>query len=138
MDLKERIELTRQTLDALERIEANGGNVPDGFNLEWSNYGKDWEPSVYANGRAYVMDSSLQYRLRSTTPRLVPLGPEDVPPGSVFRWACRPSGWFLVTGVTNEKVEFGSSLYDYAGLMSAGVQIKRPGEDWRPCSKPAP
>lgn len=39
MDLKERIRLDRQTVETLERIEANGGNVPDGYRLECKSAG---------------------------------------------------------------------------------------------------
>jgi hypothetical protein len=139
MDLKERVELMRQTLDALERIEANGGKVPDGFVLECTDRGEHWGRSAYVNVADKTVrqtDAGVYYRLRSTTPRLVPLGPEDVPPGSVVRLA--KVGWLAVSECADEGLIVNSLAPDdisWSRLMDDGWEIKRPGEDWAPCSK---
>ena len=139
MDLQERIELTRQTLDALERIKANGRDVPDGFVLEWSRNGASWDESAYVNrtdNKVWNGDHQSFYRLRSTTPRLVPLGPEDIPPGSVVLAPGEVSfGWRYIRPAHNGTHVFvGDVSYTFEDLMR--WQIKRPGEDWQPCSKP--
>lgn len=135
MDLKERIELTRQTLDAIERVEANKGSVPDGFVLEYydaTDHSWGWSGLNDGTEQRFVM----HYRLRSITPRQIPLGPEDVPPGSVFSYSPK-HGWFNAN-VSPDGVNFFS--HGSNGLVSweeaaKELQIKRPGEDWRLCSK---
>jgi hypothetical protein len=74
----------------------------------------------------------------------VSLGPEDVPPGSVFRrkdWLpgvhrsyceINPTGVYWTMGL-----EHANNLTDWMELMM-DWQIQRPGQDWHPCSKPAP
>lgn len=67
MQLNERIELTRITLDALEKIEANKGIVPEGFVLEFrSMWSKEWSgESVHVvDGSVNGVDSGGFYRLQ--------------------------------------------------------------------------
>lgn len=65
----------------------------------------------------------------------VPLGPEDVPPGSVFRKSS-DSAVKLVTHWS--AFNFGTDDGDYPWSNAAEAsnwQIKRPGEDWQPMWK---
>jgi hypothetical protein len=86
-----------------------------------------------------------QYRIKPE-PQWVPLGPEDVPPGSVIRgplwgnhsWSSINVSDFGViwlgidrfSGVGNHEMSWGR-------LMESGFEIKRPSEDWKPCKKEA-
>lgn len=65
MQLKERIELTRITLDSLEKIEANNGLIPDGFVLEFrAGWSKFWDESLHVDdGVVNGVDSGGFYRL---------------------------------------------------------------------------
>ena len=77
-----------------------------------------------------------QYYRVKPEPVMVPLGPEDVPPGSAIRGNAQH--WFMVTDMENYgvKVSGRDSLIDWAELQGYW-EIKRPGEDWMPCHKPA-
>jgi hypothetical protein len=79
--------------------------------------------------------SPHKYRVKPE-PVMVPLGPEDVPPGSAIRGNAQH--WFMVTDMENYgvKVSGRDSLMDWAELQGYW-EIKRPGEDWMPCHKPA-
>ena len=76
------------------------------------------------------------------TPVLVPLGPEDVPPGSIFR-TNTPTQFkavgYALTAIYQDGIhiitEGGSSFPEWDTLMRLW-EIKRPGEDWTACSKP--
>ena len=84
------------------------------------------------------------YRIKPK-PVMILLGPEDVPPGSVLRfkswgreqpiscWVAilqvTASGGILVATTAPEWVEWDD--------LNAEYQIKRPGEDWKPCHKEA-
>lgn len=104
-----------------------------------------WET---VNHSAYVVKDNVT-RLRTTRPmpppkKIVPLGPDDVPPGSVFRdndptrpqdrktWtspaAVLDDGVFLVMRVGSLRKA------PWVELMK-NQQIKRPSEEWLPCSK---
>lgn len=80
-----------------------------------------------------------------------PLGPEDVPSGSVILWnatpgnfASTPHEWSSVLGVIPEGV-YTVGFYvgspdeptiDFTSFKDLVLhQIKRPGEDWKPCYK---
>ena len=77
-----------------------------------------------------------QYYRVKPEPVMVPLGPEDVPPGSAIRGNAQH--WFMVTDMVNYGVKISGrdSLIDWAELQGYW-EIKRPGEDWMPCHKPA-
>ena len=74
------------------------------------------------------------YRIKPE-PVMVPLGPEDVPPGSALR-VTSGSEWFLISRASKFGVYLGSLWVDYIELQGSW-EIKRPGEDWKPCHKPA-
>jgi len=72
-------------------------------------------------------------------PVMVPLEAADVPPGSVLRWC--GEYWQAIVGTEpngvyhahNDNIE----LVTWEELTSHEWQIKRPGQDWQPCSKPS-
>jgi len=78
------------------------------------------------------------YRIKPE-PAMIPLGPEDVPPGSVLRKGCWPEhAWQMVVFAGTTYITAGSNhLAYYRELMDDNYFIKRPGEDWKPCHKPA-
>lgn len=66
----------------------------------------------------------------------VPLGPDDVPPGSVF--SNTPDiGWSAVTVLHSSGIK-GETDWTWGELMYRGFQIKRPGGDWQPMWKEVP
>lgn len=70
----------------------------------------------------------------------VPLGPEDVPPGSVLRnhSVSHNVQWVNIRRVTSNELSAGGVPLSYRALLNDGWEILRPGEDWQPCHKPAP
>lgn len=113
----------------------------DGKPLELRLLSGDW---VDAGDPIHFSDKPDRYRIKPE-PVMVPLGPEDVEPGSVIRSTVNPNGWMTITFIRNEgvglvryKEDAHSTFTPYAELLSGGFLIKRPGQDWRPCSKPAP
>ena len=74
-----------------------------------------------------------EYRIKPELQK-VPLGPEDVPPGSVLR--VQEGGWKMIIGATPEGVNtLDHGLINYGLIQDNIWQIKRPGEDWQPCWK---
>jgi hypothetical protein len=68
-----------------------------------------------------------------------PLEAADIPPGSVVRMLGWPDwSWEAVTEVWPDRVMLSrpAKMSTYLQLMDRGYQIKRPGEGWKPCSKP--
>lgn len=79
------------------------------------------------------------YRIKPT-PVLVPLECTDIPPGSVFRHPRWTNGvyWSPVKVMYNlVAFSMDTDRITYIYLMNHGYEIKRPGEDWKPCSKDA-
>ena len=87
-------------------------------------------------------------------PREVDLGPEDVPPGSVFRGAGEAKdpndkGWCLITSSTHTGIRYWNNSdtnpkeIKWSALRESGAQINRPRHRdadgnptlWEPCSK---
>jgi hypothetical protein len=97
---------------------------------EWldSDANQDWDVNQLAAPQAY----------RRKLIKRVPLEAKDVPPGSVFKSnKCAYGDWVAPYAVTNVGVWFvRTNEWNYAALMD-GWEIKRPGEDWKPCSKEA-
>lgn len=82
--------------------------------------------------------SVARYRVKPQ-PVMVPLGPEDVPPGSVFRYAYQDPAylWFAITGVTRDGAEnHHNYIYTWSELK-AKLEISRDnGKTWQKCEKP--
>ena len=78
------------------------------------------------------------YRIKPE-PAMIPLGSDDVPPGSVIRQSHYSTGvWHGVVFVTTDGITIG--LEDELEFIKYKIlfnlyQIKRPGEDWKPCHK---
>lgn len=76
-------------------------------------------------------------------PEYAPLGPEDVPPGSVLRGAGEVGyeGWCLITSCSLTGIRLwhhcdtNQTETKWETLMESDSEIKRPGEDWQPCKK---
>ena len=94
---------------------------------------EDWEEVDDFN--FFCSCSPGTYRIKPE-PVMVPLGPEDVPPGSAIRQiGCKH--WSIITHANAVLVEWpGVPSCEYDRLYST-YEIKRPGEDWMPCHKPA-
>ena len=98
--------------------------------LENSNGCEDWEEAV-------ELDFSCApdcYRIKPE-PAMIPLGPEDVPPGSAIR--STDGYWSIVTQSEKRGLDIGSRKVIPWGELLLYWKIKRPGEDWMPCHKPA-
>ena len=84
---------------------------------------------------------NMDYRVKPPAPVPVPLGPEDIVPGSVVRNLTKhpQMAWTTVVRVFTTGAStsdgFGDSIVGFATLMRDGWEIQRPGEDWKPCSK---
>ena len=80
---------------------------------------------------------NMDYRVKPPAPVPVPLGPKDITPGSVVGIPSRVTGtWFTVLSVYAGGVTLNTEKSDYTWQeLADGWLIKRPGEDWKPCSK---
>jgi len=140
--------------DEIPWIEWHGGECPlkDEEVKEWE-YKFDSgvhikepceEPSAYAWG--VDGDRIVAYRVlkwREPKPK-VPLGPEDVLPGSIFIVPTRkPSTWHAVTGVYEDCVQLDHGDFPFDELMEDGWLINRSipmsgkwnPEAWESCEK---
>lgn len=92
---------------------------------------EDWEETV-------DLDFSCApdcYRIKPE-PVMIPLGPDDVPPGSAIR-QLGGNGWAIITVVGTDGVSWPTVPECPYDRLAATWEIKRPGEDWSPCHKPA-
>ena len=71
-------------------------------------------------------------------PEWVPLGPEDIPPGSVIRqkeW----SDWYYEpispSSDGRDAIRPSGDAISYKSMMTKEFLIKRPGQTWQPCRK---
>jgi hypothetical protein len=94
---------------------------------------EDWEEVDDFN--FFCSCSPNTYRVKPG-PVMVPLGPEDVPPGSVIR-GIGFSEWWMVTSVAKIQIYCGERTWSTYESLQKNCEIKRPGEDWMPCHKPA-
>ena len=128
----------------LKKMRKNNANLylplvqalADGKTIEWNS---DPETGRWVQDCAPCFTfSPSRYRIRPE-PSMVPLEPEDVPPGSFFRYFERKQGYnyIAITKVAKAHLYLESFDLSYLTAMNLG-EIKRPGEDWKPCSKIAP
>jgi len=75
------------------------------------------------------------YRIKPG-PVMVPLELEDVPPGSAVR-KIGDTKWYLVVDGMKDGMNFGQVSWSTYEALQKCFEIKRPGEDWKPCHKPA-
>lgn len=83
-----------------------------------------------------VQQPAPEWRLPNPPPvEYVPLGPEDVPPGSAVR-PIGEQGWRLVTHVEEDCISTRAGTFDWCDLAER-CEILRPGSTtWEPCKKP--
>ena len=79
--------------------------------------------------------SPQKYRIKQE-PAMIALGPEDVPPGSAIR-KIGDTQWYLVVDCMKDRMNFGQFSWSTYEALQKCFEIKRPGEDWMPCHKPA-
>lgn len=105
---------------------------------KYSSLGKEWtwdDPSIIG----------WRYAVEPKPTKTVPLGPEDVPPGSVFRRKSRKDEsdcWTSVLAINSDGVVVGDSFTTYSG-MKDDLEINRSipltgkwdANAWEPCSK---
>lgn len=134
--------------------------------LDWIEGAQFWRDDSYGdeanrwgwaiNGEGGCFASSFQsIRVPRNTPFpeppkkkvMVPLGPEDIPPGSVFTIKGRPEhDWTMPESVSTKGITFTLGEADDVAYSSVKTWehaqqhylIKRPGQDWQPCEKEAP
>ena len=104
--------------------------LAEGKTIECQNTESTWvnsaNPSFYRTPECYRIKPE---------PVMIPLRPKDVPPGSVIRLA-GSDYWSLVIYANREIVKLHDRELKY-GHLCPTYEIKRPGEDWMPCHKPA-
>ena len=107
--------------------------------LEWEyrpTEDQDWRPSTGVVITSALFSDGHQIRIKPA-PAMIPLGPEDVPPGSYVRHKVSSDHcWAVVTAVHGDTIRVMSLALSY-DLLKESYLIKRPGQDWQPCHKPA-
>ncbi len=106
----------------------------------------DWQNSYYQlvaedTARA-VYDQMREYyeggysKKQPATVEYVPLGPEDVPPGSAVRLGGYHEGWAAVVGVEEWGLHMADSKESWASLAEDHVILRPDSTNWEPCKKP--
>jgi hypothetical protein len=119
----------------------------DREDCEWlSDHGGNWQKIAEALSSGSANEHWNRRRTRRPLPplpdpqrELVPLEASDVPPGSVFRLKDDPDGFDAFAAVNASGVVLANRLghrFSWEKMMNQW-EIKRPGEDWQPCSKAA-
>ena len=104
--------------------------------------GKTIQTSLYPEQDDSWRDSSHpifcyppeNYRIKPET-TMVPLESNDIPPDSVVRIG--NVGWYTIQHVGHNCISIPclGRHYSFKDLMRDNWEIKRPGEDWKPCYK---
>jgi len=107
------------------------------FMDEWSSW-MDWPDTSMNLNRICDGGGTRRWRIKPE-PKMVPLGPEDVPPGSAIRGAkWSPANWAQVRRVESCWVHLDDAVIEFARLQSEGWLIHRPGNPvWLKCEKEA-
>jgi len=109
--------------------------------VDWPVIGltPEGRPRTYTFHGKFVGESGCRHDLIPPAPPMkrVPLGPEDVPPGSVVQTS-KEGGWSIVRHVNPRGMKI-SAFHPWEELMDSGFQIKRPTDTgWQPMWKEAP
>ena len=113
------------------KMRGGGIDTTKARHILWSHSTNEWAGDVVA------------YRI-VPAPKLVPISPEDVLPGTALRpEITEPQFWFLITGVYPEGMGYthkgGTRLHTWEGAFRQGSQILLPGRDpvtgWEFCHK---
>ena len=105
--------------------------LADGKTIELFTFAKGWEEIVETD---FCFTPNC-YRIKPE-PKMIPLGPEDVPPGSAFR-RVGDTQWWMASSVDQIQVNLGQNGWSTYETLQKCFEIERPGEDWMPCHKPA-
>ena len=105
--------------------------LAEGKTIECQNTESTWAKSV----EPQFFRPPENYRIKPE-PVMVPLGPQDVPPGSAIRQS-GGDGWAIITIVGTDGISWPTVPECPYDRLAATMEIKRPGEDWKPCHKPA-
>jgi hypothetical protein len=102
------------------------------------NGGTGWGPcTVFVEVTKRNMENYRTKRPLPPQKKRIPLGPEDVPPGSVFRskeWTFK-GGFWSPSKVARDGILFAqASYFHYSGMMETW-EILRPGGKWSPMWK---
>lgn len=90
---------------------------------------RDWDRGGYLDFIAYV------YRIKPT-PKRVPLGPDDFPPGTAISSSKSGTEYAMLTAVNCDEISAGSAEWTYSELAGHYHFIRRrlPGStEWLPC-----
>lgn len=147
------IQLERELIAALEELAKLKATVPHPNRAEVEagiNAGKKWQYKQMAGRWLDGLGSplwykNLEYRL-APEPKMVPLGPEDVPPGSVIRNLIWGEGAWVSINVSIDGISWvgihriGETAHNYEAswqrLMEFGFEISRDGgKTWAKCEK---
>ncbi len=111
----------------------------DGKTLQIAHYHTgEWRDWGWGDGKDFFGEDAnpALYRIKPE-PKLVPLGPEDVPPGSVVRYPKNGAPWVAVDYPGGDFIAIATKInIQFTDALRDGWEIKRPGEEWQPCSKP--
>lgn len=93
---------------------------------------KSFVEDIIKNDQANLIDDYYDWE-----PLEVPLGPEDIPPLSIVRMKGDPSwNWYYAKATPERVLLMGGVSVDYDVLFESW-EIRRNGEDWKPCRKAA-
>ncbi len=100
---------------------------------EWKDWGWSTSPDRIDGALEFDEYKPECFRIKAE-PKTVPLGPEDFPPGSAIRKK-GDIGWIMPTNVNEAGITAPLLLISTFRSLVANYEIKRPGQDWQPCSK---
>lgn len=134
-------EITQPMIDAGFRPILKGEILPDDAQLKIRGSGA-WLSSE-CRGEIDSQDADFIYRTKRPLPpekKRVPLGPEDVPPGSAVKHEALGVNWAMVIGLNSSGAVWqrtvDSTCYKkWNELMIEKFLILRPGGEWKPMWK---
>jgi len=96
----------------------------------WCESINQWVPI----GPIPIWDALTKYRIKPEQQK-VPLGPDDITPGSVVHKSDEV-GWRAVSEISNVAVKIGAEWLPFNWLFRYDYEIKRPTDtSWQPCYK---
>ena len=101
---------------------------------------EDFSLADYYPGGSYLGEGESREDLvsewvDSPEPEKVPLKPEDIPPGSAIKDIGVSETWRLITSISDSEVFYSCGSSEAYHYLKTNCEIKRPGEDWKPCWK---